>query len=386
MDLLARAADRILGRAERPTMTDRALGEIVERVLDRAATGGIPGVAFAPSGVQASVARAGHIEATAAHGADALGRAIFPGARFRIASQSKPITALLALRLVQRGAVPLDEPVWPWLKSWHPSDDQRNGYGVQRVTLRSLLAHTAGWSVHGFPSAPAARSASAPSQIDLLNGAAGEAYRVCLVHEPGTRTLYSAAGYAVADAVIEQAAGMNFEDALHAEISGPLGLESLTSARPHEGGLPIVAGHRAMGETAEDTFFLCRAASGMTSTASVLACVCSAACADALGAGRLLSQEFASEAVRAQRVDDSPHPFGLGFAIGEAGGLRTARHAGFGDGFAGVTEGVVDLGMAVSVQVTASEPTGKIVARRICARVVEVLTGRARHGGSVKAE
>src|SRR4051812_7408189 len=67
---------------------------------------------------------------------------------FQAASLSKPVAATAALRLVQDGTLALDEDVNRYLSTWKVP---ANGAWQPRVTLRHLLSHGAGLTVHGFP-------------------------------------------------------------------------------------------------------------------------------------------------------------------------------------------------------------------------------------------
>jgi CubicO group peptidase (beta-lactamase class C family) len=68
---------------------------------------------------------------------------------FQAGSISKPVTAMAALHFVEKGRWSLDEPINDRLVSWKvpPNDFQKE----QKVTLRRLLSHNAGMTVHGFP-------------------------------------------------------------------------------------------------------------------------------------------------------------------------------------------------------------------------------------------
>src|ERR1044072_10001594 len=66
---------------------------------------------------------------------------------FQAGSISKAVTATAVLRLVEQGVLALDEDVNTYLRSWRVP---RNGDWQPRVTLRQLLSHTAGTTVHGF--------------------------------------------------------------------------------------------------------------------------------------------------------------------------------------------------------------------------------------------
>ena len=88
----------------------------------------------------------------------------------------------------------LDTDVNVYLKSWKlPANEIMAG---TKVTIRELLTHTAGLTVHGF--AGYASDAAIPSLVQILNGekpANSAAIRVDT--EPGTRWRYSGGGYVI---------------------------------------------------------------------------------------------------------------------------------------------------------------------------------------------
>lgn len=91
---------------------------------------------------------------------------------FQAGSISKAITAVLALKLVEKGVLNLDEDVNVSLKNWKvPYVDAYNHNADQKVTLRRLLSHTAGLSVHGFPGYPSSIDRrKIPTNLQILNG------------------------------------------------------------------------------------------------------------------------------------------------------------------------------------------------------------------------
>ena len=75
------------------------------------------------------------------------GEAVQPGHLFRIASVSKLITAVAVLKLEESGALDLDERIFG--PSGILNDSMFLSYRdprVERITVRHLLNHTAGWS------------------------------------------------------------------------------------------------------------------------------------------------------------------------------------------------------------------------------------------------
>ena len=68
---------------------------------------------------------------------------------FQAGSISKPVAAVAAMKLVQDGKLDLDSDVNQRLKSWHVPENEFTK--TEKVTLRRLLSHSAGLTVHGFP-------------------------------------------------------------------------------------------------------------------------------------------------------------------------------------------------------------------------------------------
>jgi CubicO group peptidase (beta-lactamase class C family) len=70
------------------------------------------------------------------------------GDLFQAGSISKPVAALGALKLVEKGKLKLDENVNDELVSWKLPENEFTT--DQKLTLRRLLSHSAGLTVHGF--------------------------------------------------------------------------------------------------------------------------------------------------------------------------------------------------------------------------------------------
>lgn len=72
---------------------------------------------------------------------------ITPRTIFNIGSISKVVSAWGFMQLTEKGLVKLDEPVNQSLTRWRLP---QSSYDVSKVTLRRILSHTAGLSVHGY--------------------------------------------------------------------------------------------------------------------------------------------------------------------------------------------------------------------------------------------
>ena len=139
--------------------------------------------------------------------------------RFQAASLSKPVTAWGVLRLVESGGIGLDEPIVGRLRRWRPPPSPFDADGI---TVRRLLSHTAGLSVHGYVGLTSDRPL--PSIEASLSGETGDGFPVELLEAPGRRWLYSGGGYSLLQLLVEELSGRPFADYMQAEVLEPLGM------------------------------------------------------------------------------------------------------------------------------------------------------------------
>ena len=180
-------------------------------------------------GVSVAVIRDGEIEWARGYGmADVeSGRPVTPETLFQAASISKPVAALAALRLVQDGRIGLDDDVNTALTSWQvPANEFTEG---APVTLRRLLSHSAGTTVHGFPGY--ARDVEQPSTVDVLDGN-GNTDPVRVDVEPGTLYRYSGGGYTVMQLLVADLHGKTFPEVMAETVLGPIGMSRSTYEQP----------------------------------------------------------------------------------------------------------------------------------------------------------
>ncbi|MFF2479656.1 serine hydrolase domain-containing protein [Paenibacillus sp. NPDC058071] len=147
---------------------------------------------------------------------------------FQAGSISKPVFALAVMRLVQEGKLDLDRDVNDYLKTWKiPSVA-----GWQPiVTLRQLLSHSAGLTVHGFPGY--VTTDEIPTVVQILNGqhpANTSAVEVNLI--PGLQFRYSGGGTTVAHQLVVDWMGVPFVEIMSELLFKPLGLANSTYEQP----------------------------------------------------------------------------------------------------------------------------------------------------------
>jgi CubicO group peptidase (beta-lactamase class C family) len=159
----------------------------------------------------------------------ASGRPVTPETLFEAGSISKPVTAMAALRLVEAGKLELDRDVNTRLQAWHVPENAFTAQ--QKVTLRRLLSHGAGLTVHGFPGY--AQGQPLPSVPQILNGAAPANTPAVVVDAvPGTRFSYSGGGYVVTQLMMTEATGKPFPAIVRSEVLTPLGMTHSTYEQP----------------------------------------------------------------------------------------------------------------------------------------------------------
>lgn len=137
---------------------------------------------------------------------------------FRIRSMTKPLVATAVLLLQEQGRLDLDDRVADYLPAF---DNQRSG----AITIRQLLAHTAGFLQTGFPRGSAYEYASLAEAVRDL-GATGPQ------HAPGEQYIYSDGGSATLAYLVEVVTGRPCEDVLRSSICEPLGLDHTYCAPP----------------------------------------------------------------------------------------------------------------------------------------------------------
>jgi CubicO group peptidase (beta-lactamase class C family) len=141
---------------------------------------------------------------------------------FSVCSISKSVAAWEFMRLVERDALSLDAPVVPLIEDlWEPRKRVEETDGI---TLRRLLSHTAGLSVHGVGGVPVGRN-RASTKSTVLGRALGSR-RVDLVQSPGEGYRYSGGGFGVAQLLFETTTGRDFAEAIQEDVILPLGMTS----------------------------------------------------------------------------------------------------------------------------------------------------------------
>jgi CubicO group peptidase (beta-lactamase class C family) len=166
---------------------------------------------------------------------------------FRIASISKPITAIAIMKLIENGQLSLsDKPFGPggilnadpYFASANVTDTR-----VYNITIQHLLEHSAGWNrdlpmppgpLSPYPwSYPHSDPIGFPLHVTQTLGEANPVTRRAMIKfsiqkgvnfAPGAGHNYSNVGYLVLGEVIEKKTGMSYENYVKQNIFAPLGI------------------------------------------------------------------------------------------------------------------------------------------------------------------
>jgi serine beta-lactamase-like protein LACTB, mitochondrial len=239
-----------------------------------------------------------------------------PETLYRIASISKPITAVAVMQLVERGKLDLDAPIQRYVPSFPEKP--------WPLTARQLLSHLGGIRHYASP----AEVYSTRHYADLT-----EALHIFssepLLAQPGAEFHYSTYGYVLLGAAVEAASGLRFAEYLKRHVFAPAhmaatGVDDVFAVVPHR-----ARGYRRRPDGVIENCGLFDASNkvpggGLLSTPPDLVRF-----AIALQKGELVSAAtrklmFTPAHTTAGRAV----PYGLGWSVFERYGARWAAHSG----------------------------------------------------------
>ncbi|GAB3776894.1 hypothetical protein GCM10028818_23090 [Spirosoma horti] len=271
---------------------------------------------------------------------------------FQAGSISKSVAAVGALTLVEAGKLSLDEDVNAKLHTWKVPENEFTK--EKKVTLRGLLSHTTGLTVHGFPGYEVGKPI--PTVVQILDGtspANTAAVRVDFV--PGTRWRYSGGGYTVMQQLMLDVTGKSFPAYLQQTVLDPLGMKQSTYQQPLP---PDKAKETATGYYGDRRVVKGRwhiypemAAAGLWTTPSDLArFAIGIQRAFAGKAGGVLSQTMTQQMLTNQKDND-----GLGVFLQGKGHTMRFGHNGRDEGFDAAMTAGIETGQGVVIMINAND-------------------------------
>jgi CubicO group peptidase (beta-lactamase class C family) len=234
---------------------------------------------------------------------------------YRLASISKPITAVAVMQLAEAGKLDLDAPVQKYV----PSFPQKQW----PVTSRQLLGHLGG--VRHYKGSEIGSTRRYLRTLDTLAIFKDDP----LLHEPGTKYAYTTYGYNLLGAAVEGASGAAYLDYVREHIFKPAGMDRIRDDDAH-----AIIPNRAQGyrKNADGTLRNSDLADvsnkipggGFCSTVEDLARF-----AIAMQGDRLLKPATRTEMWTRQKLrDGSETTYGLGWSLGVRKERREVSHGG----------------------------------------------------------
>jgi CubicO group peptidase (beta-lactamase class C family) len=165
---------------------------------------------------------------------------------FRIASQTKALTSVAVMMLMEEGRVVLDDPLSKFLPEWKDTKvaTAKAGGGFEvaparrAITIRDLLTHTAGISYGAGPADRTWRDAGIygwyfADRAEPVSAVVSRMAKLPMAAQPGEQWVY---GYNtdILGVVVERLSGQTLADFLRARLIEPLGMNDTSFCLPPE--------------------------------------------------------------------------------------------------------------------------------------------------------
>jgi CubicO group peptidase (beta-lactamase class C family) len=300
---------------------------------------------------------------------------ISPATIFDPASIAKPFTALSIMLLAEQGKLSLDDEVWKHVPEWVNRQD--------RVTIRHLLAHTAGLR-DAFLLIELAPPPAPDVDINehILRTLARQRG---LNFAPSTEFSYNNGGYNLLGSIVAGVSGQSFREFATAHILRPLGMTQ-SSCR---GGSVAISLDHALGYQGDERVFHLARDGGVDTSAIVGNSGLFTTVADLLrfaqnfGDARVGRRDLLVEMqTPAALGDNGTSPYGLGLEVGDDRGLKTVGHGG---GDRGIAAYVIrypshDLSVAVLCNLDNLNARVGTLARQVAAVYLPARSDPVTHG------
>jgi CubicO group peptidase (beta-lactamase class C family) len=165
---------------------------------------------------------------------------------FRIASQTKALTSVAIMMLMEEGKLVLDDPLGKFLPEWSKTSvavaKERGGYDVvpakRPITIRDLLTHTAGISYGTGPGEKAWKDSGIygwyfADRTEPVSEVVKRMARLPMAAQPGEQWVY---GYNtdILGVVVEKLSGQTLDQFLRLRMIEPLGMNDTSFCLPPE--------------------------------------------------------------------------------------------------------------------------------------------------------
>jgi CubicO group peptidase (beta-lactamase class C family) len=239
---------------------------------------------------------------------------------YRLASISKPLSAVAAMSLVEQHKLDLDAPV----QKYCPAFPQKQ----KTITVRELLSHTSGVRHYKDKDGDTPHWAENTRHFESLNDALSVFANDPLEFDPGTKFGYSTYGYTVVGCAIEGASGEKFYDYLQQAVLAPAGMDhtvadNLQKIIPNRArGYDLLDGHLINAGLMDSSYKI--PGGGLLSDVDDMTRFMAA----------MMRHKIVSEQTTAlmwtpvKTADGQSSGYGLGFGAGDQHGWKTIAHSG----------------------------------------------------------
>lgn len=235
---------------------------------------------------------------------------------YRLASVSKPITAVAVMQLAERGKIDLDARV----QKYCPAFPEKQW----PITTRQVLAHLSG--IRHYKSDEEFNSTR---RFESITEGLSMFKDDPLLHEPGTKMTYTTFGYTLLGCVVEGASAEKFADYVRKNVFVPAGMErtradSVADIIPNraQGYRRTEGGELKNSPLADNSYKV--PGGGFVSTAEDLAKF-----AVAIETYKLLKRETTEQMFTSQKTADGKEiRYGLGWGVGTHADTRSIGHSG----------------------------------------------------------
>ena len=308
-----------------PEKTDSLYQQIQRLGLEYTKKSNVPGVAVA-------VIKNGEIAWTQCIGyADvASKRPVTNQTIFNVGSVSKVVAAWGFMQLIEKGLVKLDDPVNQYLTRWKlpPS-----AFDNSQVTLKRMLSHTAGLSVHGYGGVEQGAKLL-PLEASLLGKTKWSGESVSVILEPGTKWKYSGGGYTLAQLLLEERTKETFAEYMKKNVFRPLGLNHSNYEWTEQMKASSATAYDTLGKPIKNRIFTEQAAAGLQTTILDFARFAELSItADPKQLNKVLKPETIRLMQQPVQTTSNDGQNGLGYRFFNIENLQTVGHTGENDGW-----------------------------------------------------
>ena len=306
------------------------------------------------TGLSIAVIDGGRIVTARAYGVtdSAGGARVDTTTLFQAGSVSKSVAALGVLRLVEQKKLNLDTDVNATLRTWKLPPSEFTA--TKPVTLRGLLSHTAGTTVHGFGGY--ATTNPVPTLVEVLNGTPpANSPPIRSEAIPGARWNYSGGGYTIMQQMVLDVTGQPFPDFMRKNVLDPIGMARSSYEQPLP---PARAAKTAGGHYPDRSLVPGRwhiypemAAAGLWTTPSDLARFA----IEVQRAYTGKSSKVISPAMARQMLTNQKDGDGLGLFLLDTGRALRFNHNGRDDGFDTEMTATANTGQGVVIMINAND-------------------------------